>query len=149
MSVEKVLCDTSVFVALREQEPSLQRIPTTQFFLSAESCHYYIISYDGTIPEISSKFPYFMNEFNGLAEKLSALKKYSPIPVRPADSREILRIYGSKMARELGLSFRDCAFAYYAEKLGVRLVTWDSSLFDYCEANGIKASRPDELVILP
>ena len=147
--MEKVLCDTSVFVALREQEPSLQRIPTTQFFLSAESCHYFIISYDGTIPEINSKFPYFMNEFNGLAEKLGALQKHALIPVRASEGGKILGVYNSKAARELGLSFTDCAFAHYAQELDLCLVTWDSGLFDYCGANGIKASRPDELVVLP
>ena len=88
-----VLCDTSVFVATKENEPSLQKIPTKNFFESAIACHYTILSLDITAIEIEKKFKYHLDWYYGLIRRLEDLGKHCLLKIHDEHKKGILQIF--------------------------------------------------------
>jgi len=140
-----VLCDTSVFVATKENEPSLQKIPTESFFESTVACHYTILSLEVTVIEIEKKFKYHLDWYYGLIRRLEDLGKHSLIKIGAAHKRDILQIFNDKQIADYDLSFEDCAMLYFAQKNNCCLAAWDSNLIDAGNCKGLETARPDEL----
>ncbi len=145
---ELVLVDTNVFLAQwLDTDVIYQRLDSENFFESAKICHYSIGMSEITIIEIKEKYPFLEPNFNGFAQDLLNHKKLCRIK-NGITEKDVLETKRDALSKGFEISKKDAFLALLANKKGLRLVSFDQNLIDYCNEKNWKAEYPTNLINL-
>jgi len=128
------------------KEPAFQQQHTDRFCELVEKEPIKILVFKKVLEEVGKKFPNLIKPTKEYFSELKSKGKFELLENAEFlnELEEILELRQIAKSEDYSLSFEDTLQIYYAEKIGIPLISWDNALIDFCESRGTDAFRPKE-----